>query len=585
MDRQVNRIRMKKLYSEPEMFNPIIFHDGVNIILGEKSDSKTINGRKTNGVGKSLSIEFLNFCLLKKINESRVSLIPSEVFGENVNIKLDIDIGPNQLTIIRSIKDQDKPIILNDGKSIKFETLDDALFYLKNLVYVNLDIEQVPSFRSLISPLIRDERSEFKNILESFDVTKKIPIDYIPHLFLLHITLDAYNKTQVTVKRIEEIKKVSTNAKKIVTEGNKKKIAEVRAELNSLDDELNKISEAIESFKSNEAFNSIEKDLIRIEDLLDTLRKRQMAIKYEYNKIKKLPKPEVIENEEIEMIYNQFKEGLGDLIVKSLDQAINFKTKVESFQRALIYQRASELQAQLEQTSDDISKLDDQYSEKLKVIDQKGILKDLKVSLKVYNNKLNEFSKLKASYNDFESAEKEKKALYLKKSEEILELDNTIENKSQIQKSFLSTLLNIHEFIMGNKECSFSIDTVNKKTTKKTIEIEMRIFDDGSHSVNRTKVFIYDMALMFNEYTRKRHPGFLVHDNIFDVDQDTLVQSLNFLENQEKNQLDFQYILTLNRDKIENEEQMEIIKLNIESHKIASFTKEEKFLLQNYQER
>jgi uncharacterized protein YydD (DUF2326 family) len=57
----------------------------------------------------------------------------------------------------------------------------------------------------------------------------------------------------------------------------------------------------------------------------------------------------------------------------------------------------------------------------------------------------------------------------------------------------------------------------------------LRIDDDGSHSVEREKVFIYDIALLLNEYTKSRHPGLLVHDNIFDVDDDTLRKSLEFI--------------------------------------------------------
>jgi len=92
------------------------------------------------------------------------------------------------------------------------------------------------------------------------------------------------------------------------------------------------------------------------------------------------------------------------------------------------------------------------------------------------------------------------------------------------------------------------------------------------------------MALLFNDNTRKRHPLFLVHDNIFDVDQDTLVQCLNYLNKQEEKYQDFQYILTLNRDKIENEERIKLINMDIDSHRVAVYTKENKFLKKDYQE-
>lgn len=59
----------------------------------------------------------------------------------------------------------------------------------------------------------------------------------------------------------------------------------------------------------------------------------------------------------------------------------------------------------------------------------------------------------------------------------------------------------------------------------------------------------------------------------------------NYLYKQEEQYQDFQYILTLNRDKIESEEQRKLIKMNIDEHQVAVFTKEKKFLRRNYQEK
>ena len=64
--------------------------------------------------------------------------------------------------------------------------------------------------------------------------------------------------------------------------------------------------------------------------------------------------------------------------------------------------------------------------------------------------------------------------------------------------------------------------------------------------------------------------------------QDTLVQCFNYIYKQEEQYQDFQYILTLNRDKIENEEQRKLIQMDIDEHQIAVFTKEKKFLGRNY---
>lgn len=585
MGKEINRIRLNRLYSENNVFEEISFHDGVNIILGEKFDDRSVKGRKTNGVGKSMSIEFLDFCFLSDYDKSRIAKIPKEVFPLEENVILDLDIGTEAVTIKRNRKQADKPVIIRADKQVSFDKIQDARDYLTGIIFSELNGKKVPSFRNLFSILMRDERSEFTDIIKCHDLTKKIPDDLSAHLFLLGFSLEAYNNTIETIKEIETVSTVIKKEKKELTQDGKKKISDVRAELNALEDELKKLEDAIESFKTNETFDFMEADLIELEDLLDQLRKRQKALRYDYEKIRKMPKPEQIDDREIELVYNQFKSELGNAVVKSLNEVVGFKNKIEEFQRMLVNQKAKELESQLKNIAEQIRILDDEYSEKLKVIDKKGVLKNLKVSLKIYETKKESISHTKFLFEEYEKNEKKKRLLNLQKTQQLMEIDSEIEENKEIIDDFTDTILQIHEFIMGNKECSFSIQTVDKARRKTPVELILRIYDDGSHSVDRTKVFIYDMALLFNQYTRDRHPLFLVHDNIFDVDQDTLVQCLNYLYKQEEQYQDFQYILTLNRDKIESEEQRKLIKMNIDEHQVAVFTKEKKFLRRNYQEK
>ena len=585
MGKEISRIRLNRLYSESNIFEEISFHDGVNIILGEKYDDSSVKGRKTNGVGKSMSIEFLDFGFLNDYEKSRIAKIPKEVFPLEENVILDLDIGDEAITIKRNRKQADQPVIIREGRTVSFDKLQDAREYLTGLIFPKLNGKKVPSFRNLFSILMRDERSEFTDIIKCHDLTKKIPDDLSAHLFLLGFSLEAYKNTLETIKEIEAVNTVIAKDKKELTQEGKKKISDVKAELNALEDELQKLEDAIESFKTNETFDSMEADLIELEDLLDQLRKRQKALRYDYEKIRKMPKPEQIDDREIELVYNQFKSELGNAVVKSLNEVVGFKNKIEEFQRTLVNQKAKELESQLKSIAEQIRVLDDEYSEKLKVIDKKGVLKNLKVSLKIYEAKKDSISHTKFLFDQYEKNEKKKRMLNLQKTQQLMEIDSEIEQNKEIMDDFIDTILEIHESIMGNKECSFSLQTVDKARKKTPVELTLRIYDDGSHSVDRTKVFIYDMALLFNQYTRDRHPLFLVHDNIFDVDQDTLVQCLNYIYKQEEQYQDFQYILTLNRDKIENEEQRKLIQMDIDEHQVAVFTKEKKFLGRNYQEK
>ena len=585
MGEEIKRIRINRLSSESNVFDEILFHDGINLILGEKYDESSTRGRKTNGVGKSMSIEFLDFCFLCDYDKSRISKIPDEVLDPEENIILEMEIGGEAITIKRNRKKQDKPIIIRNGKVTQFDKLQDAKDYITELLFENLNGKEVPTFRTLLSVLIRDERSEFTDILKCHDLSKRIPDDLTSHLFMLGLSLEAYKQVIATIKEIDKTTTALNKVKNELTQNGGKKIADIKAEMNALEAELSQMGEALDAFRSNDAFSSMEAELVELENMLDQLRQRQKILKREYEKIRLLPQPEQVDDTEIELVYNQFKSNLGNAVVKSLNEVVDFKNKVEEFQRILVNQKARDLEKQIAEISEQIRVLDEQYAEKIKIIDTKGVLKNLKTSLKVYEVKKETSAHTHFLFEQYNQYDKQQKLLRVKKSQELLEIDAEIDELIDELKSFTATILDIHEAIMANKECSFEIKTKNTPRGKTPVDINLRIYDDGSHSVNRTKVFIYDMALMFNEYTRKRHPLFLVHDNIFDVDQDTLVQCLNYVYQQEEHYSDFQYILTLNRDKIENEERTKLIKMNIDEHKRAVFTKVKKFLKRDYQEK
>lgn len=117
-----------------------------------------------------------------------------------------------------------------------------------------------------------------------------------------------------------------------------------------------------------------------------------------------------------------------------------------------------------------------------------------------------------------------------------------------------------------------------------TIKLWPNILDhyNGSRSINREKIFIYDLALLLTKELKANHLGFLIHDNIFDVDQDTLVRSLNYLYEHVEG-TDTQYILTLNRDKLSSLDFQQLT-FDFKELEVASFTKMNRFLGVQYQE-
>jgi uncharacterized protein YydD (DUF2326 family) len=286
------------------------------------------------------------------------------------------------------------------------------------------------------------------------------------------------------------------------------------------------------------------------------------------------------------LLFNQFKSGLGDMVEKSLHEVKDFKNRIDTFRNTIINEKLEQLKTQLDDINDQIKKLDVSYSDKLSLLGNGGLLKDLKTSIHIYNTKNQERENLRAALVRYEKAEKEKKTLKGNKDLKIREFDALIaRNKDLIQK-FEETILDIHEATMGNKRAHFDIKTVASLQGKEFLEFDFRINDDGSWSTNRMRVFIYDAAILFNENTRLRHPSLLVHDNLFNVDNDSLEKSLNFLHQQtEIHPGEFQYILTINREMVETMEAKSVLKFKVEDYERARFTKNERFLGKQYSER
>lgn len=569
-------MKIKKLYCQPKIFDPISFHDGFNVILGESTEDDD----KTNGVGKSLAIEFIDYGLLKRNSDSRVSLIPNKKIPKDFAVYLDFEINNNQITSIRSVKEPNTPTLIVNGETKVFTTLSDANDYLTSLMFGDLNQQNPPSFRNIMGPIIRDEGSEFKSIINCYDTNKRVPPDYTPHLYLLHIDPLPYLEAKYLSSQINDVVKAKRKMKENIETITGKDISEAKADLNELESQVNKVQNDIDKLENIEGFDLIKGEIIDIETQLKTIRSSKAVLQSELSKINIFNGDNYIDGEEVAELYNQFKEGLGDLIRKEIDEVTRFKKKIDDFQRTIIENRRTKLTDDISSLDMQISLLDKQYKEKISLLDQEGLLISLKQTIAAHQSKIEELSSLSTFINKHDEYEAEHKDKKRQREEKIYFLDTEKNDAKAILNSFQTSILDIHEYVYGNRKSSFEI-VISKRA--EIVKFELRADSDGSHSINREIVFLYDIALLLNTHTQKLHPGLLIHDNIFDVDQATLINSLNYIHANKSKLTSKQYILTLNYDKLSNEDK-ENLRFDIKDYECATFTKAKTFLNFKYQE-
>ena len=564
-------LRLRKLYTEPETISPIQFEDGVNLILGVEDDSSD----KTNGVGKSLCIEFINFALLKQRSKSRVGRIPDNVFSKDTFICLDLEIDGQKYTVKRSLERSETPTLIGPDGIVEFSKIEDASTFLKEKLFKS-DYIVVPSFRSIMGPLIRDERSEFKSLISCYDTDQRVPDDYSPHAYLLGLDVEIYRRVRSSISKIDElgkdIKKIRDNVRLL----RGKEIPDARSDLNELEREVSEIDKSIDALENVTGYETIQDDIVILESRIDSLRREKFLLNQKLRKTKLITSEPSIDIEEVKAFFTQIDMRLGDLIRRDLDQVVEFKSRIDDFQNELIREQRGQLERRIEEINVRIAEMDRQYKSKLTVLDQSGALKNLKQTYSAFQSKADETSQLKAFITKFDELEVSKQKEKSEKEAQLLHLQSDILNLSHEIEFFKNTVLDIHEYVQGNRRASFEVKPTSKK---QVLEITLRIDDDGSHSVEREKVFIYDLSLLLSEFTSKRHPGVLIHDNIFDVDQDTLLKNIKYLTSEAMFNRSQQYILTLNADRLDED-----IRTKVEVFVRQKFTKQNRFLKSKYQE-
>lgn len=146
-------MRLVKLSANKESFHEVKFNTkGLSLIVGKKENREDKNIRKTyNGVGKSLIIHLIHFCLGSSFNEEFQKKLPDWEFS------LEFLIDEKTFVSKRKTNEQDN-IYLNDNK-YKLKEFKKLLAYK----LFNLQEEGYISFRSLISRFIRYGKQSYNN--------------------------------------------------------------------------------------------------------------------------------------------------------------------------------------------------------------------------------------------------------------------------------------------------------------------------------------------------------------------------------------------------------------------------------------
>lgn len=196
-------MRLISLKANKDSFKSVRFKNttGLNFIVATQKEEIRKKGDTTNGVGKSLLITLVHFCLGSSTNNTLKDSLPNWIFTLEFSIN-------EKIYISERSTDNQKKIKLNGDEISTTEfnkNLGNLLFEIPN------NVNQL-SFRSLLPFFIRPRRASYTDYTNPNDVNNKFQI-LITNSFLLGIDVTLAQEKFKLRQEKERIRKLVNELK------------------------------------------------------------------------------------------------------------------------------------------------------------------------------------------------------------------------------------------------------------------------------------------------------------------------------------------------------------------------------------
>jgi uncharacterized protein YydD (DUF2326 family) len=518
----------------------VFFKPGLNLIVGKKKNPLDTNMRNTyNGVGKSLIIYLIHFCLGSNSIKVFENKIPEWEF------MLEFEIDGISYTTTRNTSKQ-KDVFLN-GKKYSVSGFRSEM--LKKLFKVQEKLNS-RTFNTLFPRFIRRDRECYAK----YDMFIKKEQDYsklLNNAFLLGIDVELINEK----KRLRDSQKSSGDLMKSLEKDpvikehfDNQKDSEI--EILDLDEEIIHFESEIQNFKVAANYHEIEVEANEVSYDLKKLENNRFIISNSIINIEKSLKIEPdVSNATVVKLYQQAKIEIPEMIKQRVEEVLIFHQSMLSKRKERLFGELKTNREKLKSMNDDIENKGNKLDELLGYLNTHGAL-DEYVSI---NKKLGDIKLKRKRLEEHQNIIK----TYKKKLREI-KADYAIEN--QQAEEYLDSIQELLENIMTTfRELSKSFYdksggikiTNNDGENTLRFNITAKIQDDSSDGVNEVKIFCFDMTLLLLQLNHK--VKFIFHDSRLFSNMDPRQRYTLFkLAYNKSKENDLQYIASVNEDTMES---------------------------------
>jgi len=536
-------MRLLKLAANMASFKTVTFNrSGLSFVVGaQKTQEDTARNRiKTyNGVGKSLMIELVHFCLGSNANDAFKKHLPNWIFA----LSIEVD---QQTHVIKRSAGKPTEITLDDEET----TLKKLKEWLHSRCFESVPDVKGLTFRSLVAPFIRSGRGAYERFDRADENDTMNPYwAMVRNAFLLGLDLPLAQKKYDLRSRHNALTKTMKQLESDPLFADLLSEDTAGIELTSLREEEARLDSDLRSFSVAKDYQSIEQEANGLKRDVETARRELVKVEDGIAQIgRSLESKGDLDPERTKRLYAEAHAALPELLQKQIDDVLQFQ---RDLQQRRIFRLTSERQV-LERSRKELASRVKDLSIRLETA-----LKYLgsHVALDEYlavNQRLNEtrqkIARLEASNEQRERVNRELKTIARDMADESIKTDDYLTTAKPLIEEANTLFRNYTKFLYGNRASGLSI-TNDGGDSLSRYRIEAHINSDAAEGINEAKIFCYDLMILA---LRRGHSiDFLVHDSslFHPIDHRQRWAMMHLADNVCKS-MDIQYIATLNEQDI-----------------------------------
>lgn len=530
-------MKLSKLYSnKPDLFGPINFRSGLNVVLAEIRVPEN-RGKDTHNLGKTTLGRMIDFCFLAKRSADFFLFKHEEVFKDFIFF-LEIELSDlSYVTVKRSVSEASRiSFKKHDAENQDFTTLSDANWDHRDIAFDRacemldgfLDWRSVApwDFRKGLGFQLRSQ-DDFQDVfqLRRFVGSHANWKPYVAHIF-------GFDHTLATQHYDKEFK----------IEEKEKKAETIRAELGGTVDEIENIDgllllkkkDAEKKRKLLDDFDFRQQDKDRTKKIVDEIDTRIAHLnsrRYSLSQSKKkimtsLEEGQILFNpEEAERLFGEAGVLFSGQIKKDFQQLISFNKAITEERRVYLQEDRAEIESELKTIGTELNSLGKRRSDALGFLSQTDIfakykkvtddLVVLRADIEMLDRQRGFIERLQKMHKDIRTLSKEKAQIQSLIEADVAKQTANSESIFSIIRLYFSEIV---EAVLSHK--ALLKVRVNDHGH---LDFKAEILDEAGkttsaglgHTYRKLLCIAFDLAVL-RAHLANKFPRFVYHDGVFE---------------------------------------------------------------------